>query len=230
MRANALVVMAKAPLAGQVKTRLLSTLNAAQAARLAKTLLVDQLNHLRKMPAADLYLAFAPGEMHSLMEELAPPPFAVFPQQGDDLGARMQAVFGKLLCEDYKNIVLIGGDLAPVPLRFLDQAYGFLDAVEHRVVLGPSRDGGYYLVGCNQPTPELFREMSWSHHAVLTQTLSTLKRSNVAHDLLPIWFDVDTVDDVRELSRELSSGTLAEAMPETVNFLNDPQIVRCLSL
>ena len=79
MRANALVVMAKAPLAGQVKTRLVPALSPEQAARLAEALLVDQLNHVRQIEYADLYLAFAPDEARALMEELAPPPFHLLP-------------------------------------------------------------------------------------------------------------------------------------------------------
>ena len=75
MRANALVIMAKAPVAGQVKTRLLPGLSAERAARLAKALLVDQLNHVRQVESADLYLAFAPEEARLLMEQLAPPLF-----------------------------------------------------------------------------------------------------------------------------------------------------------
>jgi rSAM/selenodomain-associated transferase 1 len=223
MRANALVIMAKAPLAGQVKTRLLPALSPEQAARLARALLVDQLNHVRKMETADLYLAFAPAKARPLMEQLAPPLFNLFPQQGANLGARMQAVFEKLFRADYRNVVLIGGDLAAVPLRFFAQAYDFLESREHRVALGPSRDGGYYLVGCNQPTPELFGEMRWGHDAVLTQTRDKLDRLKIAYDLLPSWFDVDTLDDVRALRAALDSASLADAMPETLNFLTDPQ-------
>jgi rSAM/selenodomain-associated transferase 1 len=223
MRANALVIMAKAPLAGQVKTRLLPALSPEQAARLAKALLVDQLNHVRQMESADLYLAFAPAKARPLMEQLAPPLFSLFPQQGANLGARMQAVFEKLFRVDYRYVVLIGGDLAAVPLRFFARAYRFLDSREHRVALGPSRDGGYYLIGCNQPTPELFGEMSWSHDAVLRQTLARLDRLKIAYDLLPSWFDVDTPEDVRALRAALDGVSLADAMPETLSFLQDPQ-------
>jgi rSAM/selenodomain-associated transferase 1 len=221
MRANALVIMAKAPLAGQVKTRLLPALSAEQAARLAKALLVDQLNHVRQMESADLYLAFAPEEARLLMEQLAPPLFGLFPQQGAELGARMQAVFERLFRAGYRNIVLIGSDLAAVPLRFFDQAYRFLESRQRRVVLGPSRDGGYYLIGLNQPTPELFSEVSWSHDGVLTQTRAKLDRLKIAYELLPSWFDVDTPDDVRALRAALDSASLAEAMPEAVNLLKD---------
>ena len=150
-----------------------------------------------------------------LMEKLAPLCFHLFPQQGDDLGARMAAVFEKLFQMAHKNIVLIGGDLPPVPLHFFDQAYAFLEAPKKRVVLGPSRDGGYYLVGCNQPTPEIFHGMSWSHSEVLTETQNKLASLKVDYHLLPLWFDIDTVDDLRHLE-SVSDNALKKAMPHTL--------------
>jgi len=220
MCASALVVMAKAPMPGSVKTRLHPALNPEQGAQFARALLIDQLNHLRQFASADLYIAFTPGETRSLMEELAPPPFTLFPQQGHDLGARMQAVFEKLFSAGHSNIVLIGGDLAAVPLHFIEQAFCFLDSGQQRVALGPSRDGGYYLVGCNRSTPELFCGMKWSHHAVLAETLSKLGALKIAYDLLPAWFDIDTPDDLRILRMELNSPALARAMPETIKLLS----------
>lgn len=219
MRAKALAVMAKAPVAGRVKTRLQPALDAQQAAHLAKALLIDQLNHLCHVDSADLYLAFAPEQARPFMQELAPPVFSLFPQRGEDLGARMQAVFEKLFSAGYQNIVLIGGDMPAVPLYFFNQAYRFLEARQHGVVLGPSRDGGYYLVGCNQPTPELFNNMSWSHDGVLAQTVAKLERLKIAHHVLTNWFDIDTPADMAVLRAELESPSLAETMPETVDFL-----------
>lgn len=224
MRANALVVMAKAPLAGQVKMRLVPVLGPEQAARLARALLVDQLNHVRQIDDADFYLAFAPEEARLPMQALAPPLFRLFPQEGADLGTRMQAAFEKLFRAGQRRVILIGGDLPPVPPVYFEQAYQYLDASDRRVALGPSRDGGYYLVGLNRPLAEMFENMTWSHDEVLAQTLATLARLKVAHHLLSSWFDVDTINDLRALRDALDSGSLVESMPETVKFLRDPQI------
>jgi rSAM/selenodomain-associated transferase 1 len=214
IRDNALAVMAKVPLAGQVKTRLLPLFTIEEAAELSRSLLVDQLNHLQELDAADFYLAFAPDDAQWLMEQITPACFHLFPQQGDDLGARMDAVFERLFQIGHKSIVLVGGDLPPVPLRFFTEAYALLESSKKRVVLGPSRDGGYYLVGCNQPTPEIFQGMSWSHSAVLAQTLDKLAASQVDFHLLPSWFDIDTPDDLRSLRSALDS-SLGKAMPNT---------------
>lgn len=220
MRADALVVMAKAPLPGGVKTRLCGALGPEAAAGLARALLVDQLDHIQQIGSAELFLAFAPPEGRATMEQLAPPNFQLFGQEGADLGARMQGVFDRLFRRGHKSIVLIGADLAPVPLRFFEQAYASLQSVVHRVVLGPSRDGGYYLVGCNQPTPELFSAMRWSHSAVFAETVTRLKRLKISYDVLPVWFDVDTSEDLTALRAELAAASLAATMPETVKFLS----------
>jgi uncharacterized protein len=210
--------MAKAPLAGQVKTRLLPALTAQEAAEFSRSLLVDQLNQLQELDATDFYLFFAPDEARLLMRELAPPCFCVLPQQGDDLGARMAGVFAKLFQMGHKGIVLIGGDLPPVPLRYFTEAYAFLDAANQRVVLGPSRDGGYYLVGANQPVPQIFHGMTWSHSQVLAQTRDKLTSLQIDYHLLASWFDVDTPDDLRYLESILDA-SLEQRMPKTLSLL-----------
>jgi rSAM/selenodomain-associated transferase 1 len=216
--ANALAVMAKAPVVGQVKTRLLSSFTAKAAAELSRSLLADQLNHLQELDTVDFYLAFAPDDAQWLMEQIAPPCFYLFPQQGDDLGARMEGVFERLFQMGHKNIALIGGDLPPVPLSFFGEAYAFLEASKNRVVLGPSRDGGYYLVGSNQLTPQIFQGMGWSHSEVLAQTLDRLAVLKIENHLLPIWFDIDTPDDLRTLESALDA-VLKKAMPNTLSLL-----------
>ena len=218
IRANALAVMAKAPVPGQVKTRLLPAFTAEEAAEFSQALLVDQLSHLKELDRIDCYLVFAPDDAQSLMEDLAPPCFRLFSQQGDDLGARMAAVFERLFQMGHKNIVLIGGDLPPVPLHFFAAAYTFLESSSHGVVLGPSRDGGYYLVGCNRPTPQIFQDMVWSHSEVLAQTLDRLASLKIEYHLLPIWFDIDTPDDLRYLKSALDAA-LEKAMPNTLPLL-----------
>jgi uncharacterized protein len=218
MPVNALAVMAKAPVAGEVKTRLLPAVTAEEAAELSRALLVDQLKHLQEFDAADFYLAFAPDDARLLMENLAPPCFRLFPQEGADLGARMEAAFKRLFDIGHRNIVLIGGDLPPMPLRYFAEAYAFLATSNQRVVLGPSRDGGYYLVGCNQPTPQIFQGMRWSHSAVLAQTQDKLASLKIDYHLLPTWFDIDTPADLRYL-RFACDSSLEKVLANTLPLL-----------
>lgn len=198
-RVNALAVMAKAPIAGTVKTRLVPPFTPAQAADFCRALLLDQLEHLKELTVADVYVAFAPSNARALMRSMMPPEFRCFSQRGVDLGARMSKIFDHLLGNDYRNIVLIGSDAPALPLSYLERAFEILAAPGKRVVLGPSRDGGYYLVGMNRRTPEIFQGMTWSHAQVLAQTLTTLAALGIDRELLPVWFDIDTVDDLRRL-------------------------------
>src|ERR1051325_4642919 len=161
IRADAAAVMAKAPIAGAVKTRLVPFLSAGAAAELARALLIDQLNHLSAIESADLYLAFSPHSAGPAMRQLAPARFELIPQTGGDLGARMENIFATLFAKGHERIVLIGADLPPVPLDYFAAAYDYLDGGDARAVLGPSRDGGYYLLGLNRRAPELFSEMTW---------------------------------------------------------------------
>jgi uncharacterized protein len=137
----------------------------------------------------------------------------------------MASAFQTLFDLGHKRILVIGGDLAPVPLRFLTEAYAFLESFEKRVVLGPSHDGGYYLVGCNQAPPEIFSGMSWSHSKVLAQTLTRLAASRIAYYVLPAWFDIDTPDDLRHLCSMLDP-TLEKAMPNTSPLLQRLKLER----
>jgi rSAM/selenodomain-associated transferase 1 len=218
IRANALAVIAKAPLAGQVKSRLTPVFSAEEAAQFSRSLLLDQLNHLQALDSADLYLAFAPENARLLMEQIAPARCHLFPQQGDDLGARMAAVFERLFQLGHKNIALIGGDLPPVPFSFFGEAYAFLEGSDNRVVLGPSRDGGYYFVGANYRIAEIFQGMTWSHSEVLAQTLERLAARKMAYHLLPSWFDIDAPGDLSYL-KAVADSDLEKAMPNALALL-----------
>jgi rSAM/selenodomain-associated transferase 1 len=224
IRANALVVMAKAPLPGSVKTRLMPILSAQQAAALARALLLDQLKHLRGLRNTGLYLAFTPPHAGRLMRRLAPPQFELFPQSGADLGARMQYIFATLFARGHRRIVLIGGDLPPLPCSYLSQAFAHLHQAEPSAVLGPSLDGGYYLVGLNQEQPTLFDRMTWSHDRVLAQALEKLDTSGVRSKQLRPWFDIDTVNDVQRLL--LLRGSSQKAMTNTLSLLHRLPILK----
>jgi rSAM/selenodomain-associated transferase 1 len=210
--------MAKAPVPGEVKTRLVPPLTAEQAADLSRALLLDQLDHLTALRSADLYLVFAPADAAAAVKTLAPGRYQCFPQRGDDLGSRMENVLAELWRRGHRNVLLIGGDLPPVPLETLYDAFAQLSADQSRVVLGPSLDGGYYLVGMNQPVLEIFSGMTWSHDQVFNETIRRLDRLGIDCALLPEWFDVDGAADLERL-RAVSDPSLRAAMKRTLACL-----------
>ncbi len=211
--ANALAIMAKAPVAGAVKTRLVPPLTAEQAAQFYRALLVDQFEHLSNIAGAVRYVFFAPADAETALREIAGTDYAYLPQSDGDLGARMAQVFVDLWQRGHRNIALIGSDLPALPLEYLDQAFARMASAQSRVVLGPSQDGGYYLVGMNQPTPEIFSGMSWSHERVLTDTTARLNDLGVSFSLLPTWFDVDRAEDFHRL------GQLRGGIERAVSYL-----------
>ncbi|HET7006301.1 MAG TPA: TIGR04282 family arsenosugar biosynthesis glycosyltransferase [Candidatus Binatia bacterium] len=197
--ANALAIMAKAPVAGAVKTRLVPPLTPAEAAELYRALLLDQFDHFRNFPGANRYVFYAPADGENLLRELGGTDYVYLAQSAGDLGVRMQQVFTDLRLLGHRNIVLIGSDLPALPWAILDQAFEQLAGAAARVVLGPSRDGGYYLLGMNRPTPEIFAHMSWSHERVLTDTTTRLDAVSRSYSLLPTWFDIDVAADFQQL-------------------------------
>ena len=193
--------MAKAPVAGTVKTRLVPPMTPAQAAEVYGALLLDQFDHLRNFAGAERYVFYTPVDGEIVLRQLAGAGYIYLPQSDGDLGARMAQAFADLWHRGHHNIALIGSDLPALPLAILEQAFRLLAQAEPRVVLGPSADGGYYLVGMNRPTPEIFANMTWSHGRVFADTIARLDALSLTYSVLPTWFDVDVAADFQRLSQ-----------------------------
>jgi len=206
--------MAKAPLAGAVKTRLVPPLTPAQAAEFYRAVLLDQFDHLRMYPSATRYVFYTPADAGETFHALAGGDYVYLAQRGADLGARMQQIFSDLSRLGHRNIILIGSDLPALPWSILDEGFAQLARAEPRVLLGPSRDGGYYLVGMNRLTPEIFQEMTWSHDQVLADTEKRLRALGAPFYLLPERFDFDSVKDIRSW-RDADDAPSSVSMPRT---------------
>lgn len=111
----------------------------------------------------------------------------------------MNLLFEDLFIKGYRNIVLIGSDLPGLPSRFLEEAFHVLEQRGQDLVLGPSRDGGYYLVGLSRSMPEIFNEIPWGGENVLMATTQKLTRLGLKAFFLPPWFDIDTPEDLQYL-------------------------------
>jgi uncharacterized protein len=219
-RANALVVMAKAPFAGEAKTRLRPAFSAEQAAEISRCLLLDLISHIQDFTRADRFVAFTPAEAAAAMKRILPADFDGFSQRGRDLGERMNHAVCELAYRGYKNVVVIGGDLPALPIRFLDEAFRILCAPEKKVVLGPTKDGGYYLIGLNQIMPQIFEDIAWSTAEVFQATVNKLKLLGIDSACLPTWFDIDTVEDLRYLKSMLEQ-LPKNSLKHTAKFLNN---------
>lgn len=195
----ALAVMAKVPVAGEVKTRLCPPLAPIQAATLAECFLLDRLEQLGEVPDADALVAFAPRERQATLQALVPPGVRLIPQQGADLGARLDRVLTDVLAEGYAGAVAVDADSPTLPTAYLRRACAVLRDAAVDVVVGPSDDGGYYLIGLRAPAPALFADMPWSTARVTEETLARARHLGLRLALLPSWFDVDRGEDLARL-------------------------------
>jgi uncharacterized protein len=216
--ANALVILTKTPQPGQSKTRLVPPLSYAEAAGLARALLLDQLQNLAIFGGARLFIAFTPENAAGFFEGFIAQGFTCFAQRGQSLGERMRHAFEHLFASGFENIILIGSDLPALPLRFFHQAYACLEKSAADVVLGPSADGGYYLIGMNRMIATLFDDIEWSSADVLVRTIHKLEDRGLKHELLPEWYDIDTAKDLERLQSQRTC--LEVSMKNTFALLN----------
>jgi uncharacterized protein len=190
--------------AGRVKTRLVPPLTPEEAARVARALLVATIESLvAALPAQwTLFLdGSADEELRALVSARG---VRLRPQAEGDLGARLAAAFRMLRAEGAVRVLAVGADGPTLPPRLLQEAIEAL--AECDVVLGPTEDGGYYLVGVSSNREEVFREVPWGTDAVLSTTLARAADAGQSVRLLPSWYDVDSVDDLRRLREEVRRG------------------------
>ncbi len=203
-RAVGLAIMAKAPRVGAVKTRLCPPLRPPEAAELARCFLLDAVERVRSVAGAQPIVAYAPVEAQGQFEEAAPG-FTLIPQRGGDLGERQLDLIGEILGLGLQAALVIGTDSPTLPRECLDEAVSLVMAPDVDVVLGPTEDGGYYLIGLRAPCPALFEDMPWSTPVVLSRTLERAQRLGLRVACLPTWFDVDTGADLERLRVELET-------------------------
>ena len=222
----ALTVMAKAPRPGRVKTRLSPPLTPDQAATLNICFLRDTTDNLAQVPGSAGLISYTPIGDESLFNGLLPATFALVPQRGDIFGERLLAAAQDVLAIGYGSVCLIDSDSPTVPHSAYGQAVAALQQPGDRVVLGPSADGGYYLIGMKHAHPEPFDRITWSTDLVLAETIERCREAGLPVVLLPTWYDVDdaitlAILEDELLGRELPSFASAQGFhaPHTRQFL-----------
>ncbi len=214
---DALAIFAKAPMVGQVKTRLCPPLTPKQAAELYCCFLLDILENVSVLPDISIFLAFTPAGAEAIFHPFLSRQVELVPQRGDSLGERMANTLGDLLAEGFKRVAITGSDLPTLPVSHLREAFRLLYKENTDVVLGPSEDGGYYLIGARTLYPPLFEGITWSTPTVLSQTCKRAESLGLRVAFVPPWYDVDTRDDLQRLIADLGNPTCYS--PRTRCFL-----------
>ena len=199
---RALLVIAKRPMPGQTKTRLCPPLSAEQAALLYECFLRDTLDVARAVPGITRHIAYLPHNESDFFRQLAPD-FDLVPQVGASLGDRLDNALAHCLSNGFDQAVIMDSDSPTLPPEYVKRAFDLLDGAE--VTLGPCDDGGYYLIGLKQPQPHILRPVQMSTPNVLRDTLVLAEQAGLQVALLPPWYDVDTMEDLRRVETELST-------------------------
>jgi rSAM/selenodomain-associated transferase 1 len=202
----ALAVMAKAPRAGTVKTRLAPPLTLDQAAAINICFLRDTTESIAAVAAsgnAAGIVSYTPIGDESLFDNLLPADFSLIPQRGDGFGERLLATAEDLFACGYGSACFIDSDSPTVPAAAFEQAVAELAKPGDRIILGPSHDGGYYLIGLKHAHSELFANITWSTSTVFAETIAAAKTANLEAVILPLWYDVDDAATLDILTAEL---------------------------
>ena len=214
----ALAVMTKAPRAGQVKTRLTPPLTPQEAASLNICFLRDTteaIAHISRAEPARGIAVYTPVGEEEAFAGIVPDEFDLLAQRGDTFTERLIFAITDLLALGFESVCLINSDSPTVPPSVFAQAARVLSKQEDVVVLGPSDDGGYYLIGLKKLHRSLFENIAWSTERVLEQTIERAQESALEVHLLPPWYDVDDSATLHRLCRELftMNGRAPEAYP-----------------
>jgi len=217
----AFAVMTKAPCAGRVKTRLVPPLTAAEAAQLNVCFLRDTAAVISQACAegARGIAVYTPVGAEADYVDILPGEFQLVPQRGNGFGERLEHAVEDLFAIGFASVCLIDSDSPTVPSEFYMAAARLLSMHGDRVVLGPSEDGGYYLIGMKQNHRRLFQNIDWSTERVFEQTKTRAEELGVEVELLPPCYDVDDRATLRRLCDELLNEKSIDRAPNTREFL-----------
>jgi rSAM/selenodomain-associated transferase 1 len=199
---RACLIVGKAPRPGSTKTRLVPPLSPAEAADVYRGFLLDSIG-LGLELGWERVSVVHPSDSGQALASLMPADVCLLEQPGQGIGDALSHAFEKHLAEGFARVVLIGSDNPTLPAGLIEQACAALDT--HDVSIGPSADGGYYLIGLRTPHLGVFEGIDWSTSRVYRQTLDQARRLNLSVHSVSEWYDVDEPADLERLQRELSA-------------------------
>lgn len=216
---RAIIIMAKVPVAGAVKTRLQPFLSPDECAELARAFLHDAVAKAKSV-CENVILAYSPADRKNVLDETLRRENTLVAQTGATLGDRMTNAFEFAFAQKSDAVVMIGTDSPTVHAEYIEQAFDFLE-INSDIVLGKTADGGFYLIGTQQKIhSELFKNVAWSSAAVFRQMIANAERLKLRWRAVPAWYDVDTPDDFTFLRDEISRDEQArKRAPATFEWL-----------
>jgi rSAM/selenodomain-associated transferase 1 len=217
---RAVIIMAKVPTLGTVKTRLQAILSPEKCTELSIAFLRDSINKAQTV-CENLTVAFAPASQKKLLENIISPGVSLIEQKGENLGEKMSHAFDFVFNQESDSaVVMIGTDSPTFPAEYITEAF---EALEKRaeIVLGKSKDGGFYLIGLRKLYTKLFDEIEWSTARVYRQITRNIDDLGIAKlKTVPENYDVDTPRDFLFMKDEiLSDENLQKSAQESYRWL-----------
>jgi len=189
------LLFVRAPQRGHVKTRLATRLGDDRTLALYRCFVEDIIATL-KAGSFQASVFYTPDDQEAQVQAWLGRHARCYPQFGSDLGQRMHAALIKTFGKSVKQAVLIGSDFPDLGIEVMQEAFSALQ--ENDVVIGPARDGGYYLIGFQKDalSTDIFTGIAWGTSQVFQQTLMQIKQANLTYHILPAWYDIDTYEDL----------------------------------
>jgi uncharacterized protein len=202
---DALIIMTRIPIPGKTKTRLMNVFTGEECAELHRCFLRDIFNMFEIIKDdIEIFLTYTPEDSFDVIKEIVPGNIKTFPQQGEKLGERMMNSIDLVLTKGYSKVILIGADIPNIQPHDIKEAFETLDNSD--VVLGPTFDGGYYLVGMKKLYGEVFNDnLKWGNKSVFEGTLDIANRLSLKTGLAKKYRDIDTRDDLISFVEHLSA-------------------------
>ena len=199
MGATQLGIFAKHWRPGNVKTRLAADVGDIPAAEIYRHFIKSLLQRFETLADRSI-LSYSPPDQGEAFRHLSSG-WQLEPQTEGNLGRRMQHYFQSAFAAGRQRVVLIGSDSPNLPVEFVQEAFEALNSMD--VVLGPTRDGGFYLIGTRENCPDIFDDVPWSTPRVWEQTLQNIQRAKCSLTTLKPWYDIDELSDLLQLQNDL---------------------------
>ena len=196
MKKNAYIIFSRVPVSGKTKTRLMPYLTGDECANIHKMFLLDLFLMSENLKEnVDIFLSYSNDGNPSELLNLCPNFISSFPQEGQSLGEKMNNSINLLLSKGYEKVILTGSDIPNIDSTIILNGFKILNSND--IVLAPTLDGGYYLIGCSNPIDDVLTSpMKWGHDTVFENTMNTITFFNKTCGLTTELNDIDTIDDL----------------------------------
>jgi rSAM/selenodomain-associated transferase 1 len=211
-----IILLVRVPARSRVKTRLAAALGENAALELYQRFVQDILDTLDQT-GIPVMICYHPPDSRNAVSAWLGPGRQYLPQEGRHIGERMENAFRQAFIRGFSRAVLIGSDIPDLPAPLINEALAALHV--HDAVIGPARDGGYYLIGFRNDSffPGVFSGIAWSTGTVFRSTMQTFGKARQRVHELPLWQDVDTIEDLKDLAAR--SRRAAFGSSRTMSFL-----------